>query len=50
MKHAFDIQVRIFVDEDELQAGELPREAAQRYLREWFGFADEEVRDIHEVA
>jgi hypothetical protein len=48
MHHALDIRLRLHIDESEIRPGEVPREAAERLLREILTVNDEvlEIRAL----
>jgi hypothetical protein len=47
MEHAFEVRLRLLIDEAEIRAGETARETAERLLREIMT-VDDQVLEIHE--
>jgi hypothetical protein len=47
MEHAFEVRLRLLIDEAEIGAGETARETAERLLREIMT-VDDEVLEIQE--
>jgi hypothetical protein len=47
MEHAFEVRLRLLIDQAEIRAGETARETAERLLREIMT-VDDQVLEIHE--